>query len=208
MNFGDFIKQERKIRGWSQEKLAQKSGLTRTAINTIEQRSSNRPSHEAVVRLAKAFNIPESELFPIEGVTDIEKPNENVEDLLDRIRLAQPIQIPVYQDFRLHMGEEHTTPVEYVYLPRTSKAPKNIAAFRVTGECMEPKIENGDIVIVDSASVAESGDLVICQCEDEVICGRLKDKNGELWLQNNVEHCKINDCTRVAVITQIIKKVK
>jgi transcriptional regulator with XRE-family HTH domain len=161
--FGQVVKKHREIRSWSQSKLAQKSGLSLGQIKAIETRVSSRPSHEAVVRLAKAFNITESELYPIEGLNKDSNPykHDDFEELLTRLRLAQPLQIPVYPNFKVHAGAVHAEPVDYVYVQRITTAPENIAAFRVTGECMEPKIENGDIVIVNTERSPEAGNHVI-----------------------------------------------
>ena len=55
-DFGSNVKHIRKIRGWSQEKLAKKTGLHRTYIGSIERNERN-VSLINVERIAKALNV-------------------------------------------------------------------------------------------------------------------------------------------------------
>ena len=57
------IKELRKQRGWSQQKLADKSGLSYNAIAKIEQNSTTHSTIQTIVKLADAFNIPIDELL-------------------------------------------------------------------------------------------------------------------------------------------------
>jgi transcriptional regulator with XRE-family HTH domain len=56
------IRRLRKERGWSQEELAEKSGLHRTYVGDIERLERN-VSVDNIERLAAAFNIPVKDLF-------------------------------------------------------------------------------------------------------------------------------------------------
>jgi transcriptional regulator with XRE-family HTH domain len=56
------VKERRAARGWSQEDLAEASGLDRTYISGIERRVRN-PTIEIVERLAKALKTPASTLL-------------------------------------------------------------------------------------------------------------------------------------------------
>lgn len=50
------IKDERTHRGWSQEKLAQKAGVSLLTIGTIE-RLKNKPSVETLAQIADALDM-------------------------------------------------------------------------------------------------------------------------------------------------------
>jgi len=54
--FGDRVKKIRKQKGWSQEELANKAGLHRTYIGSIE-RSERNVSLINIEKIAKAFGI-------------------------------------------------------------------------------------------------------------------------------------------------------
>ena len=56
------LKDLRKKVGWSQQKLAEKAGLSYTVITKIEQGVAKRPSIQTMVKLADAFRISLDEL--------------------------------------------------------------------------------------------------------------------------------------------------
>ena len=51
------LKQLRKKAGWSQQKLAEKAGLSYNVITKIEQGVAKRPTIQTIVKLADAFGI-------------------------------------------------------------------------------------------------------------------------------------------------------
>jgi transcriptional regulator with XRE-family HTH domain len=56
------IKQARKKVGWSQQKLAEKAGLSLAVITKIEQGVAKRPSIQTMMKLADALEISLDEL--------------------------------------------------------------------------------------------------------------------------------------------------
>ncbi len=56
------IKQIRKKVGWSQQKLAEKAGLSLAVITKIEQGVAKRPSIQTMMKLADALGISLDEL--------------------------------------------------------------------------------------------------------------------------------------------------
>lgn len=56
------IKQVRKKVGWSQQKLAEKAGLSLAVITKIEQGVAKRPSIQTMMKLADALEISLDEL--------------------------------------------------------------------------------------------------------------------------------------------------
>ena len=57
------IKQLRKKSGWSQQKLAEKAGLSYNVITKIEQGVARRPTIQTIIKLADAFRISIDELI-------------------------------------------------------------------------------------------------------------------------------------------------
>jgi transcriptional regulator with XRE-family HTH domain len=64
--FGQRLVQLRRIKGWSQEHLAQESGLHRTYIGAVERGEQN-ISLKNISKLAHALQIPISAFFPEEA---------------------------------------------------------------------------------------------------------------------------------------------
>ena len=56
------LKQLRKKAGWSQQKLAEKAGLSFNVITKIEQGVARRPTVQTIIKLADAFRITLDEL--------------------------------------------------------------------------------------------------------------------------------------------------
>lgn len=65
--FGNRLREVRRRRGISQEKLGDLAGLDRTYVSSVE-RGRNNISLLNIARLAKALDVPIAELFPAESV--------------------------------------------------------------------------------------------------------------------------------------------
>jgi len=205
---GGKIRKLREERGWSQAQLAMKSGVARSHIALIELKKLAHPRTDVFMKLARAFNVPIEELYQAAGY-EVEMKSmrraETPEEILDKLRVAQPISVPVYGEF--HWGAAHDEPVEYVYQARVRKAGKNLEGYVVLGDCMAPKIEAGDIVIVDRDRVPEPGNIIICVFRNQVVAGRLKAVKGEVWVVNNKEKAKLDECQAAAVVVEVVKRL-
>ena len=211
ISFGERLKQLRLARGWTQGQLAQKAGLSRTAISSTEQRKSTRPSADALLKLANAFGIPAEELYEAVGYETGGKGERHVEtpeEILERLKLAQPVTIPVYSDFPVHAGEERSHMVDYIYRPRQMVARHNIEAYLVRGRCMEPKISDGDIVVVDRDVAPEEGDITLCLVNSELVIGKLQVGDREAWVENSVGRHNLKDCKASAVVIEVVKRLR
>jgi transcriptional regulator with XRE-family HTH domain len=204
-SWGLKIKEMREAKGWTQEELAQRSGLSRPHIAKIEAGGLKESYKSTVNKLARAFNLTPSELDRIiSGV--IQQRPETPEDLWERLRLASPVSVPVYEDFGLHAPGGQDL-VEYVYRART-KMPKsaNIEGFIVHGKCLEPEISDGNVVIVDRDAAMDPGDIIACIVDGRLHIGRLRQIAGELWLENNDGRYPFKDCHPVAKVIETIKR--
>ena len=56
------IKKFRKQKGWSQQKLAEKTGLSFNAITKIEQGRAEHPTLKTLIKLADVFGVSIDEL--------------------------------------------------------------------------------------------------------------------------------------------------
>jgi len=64
--FGSHLRQLRKAKGWSQERLAEECGLDRTYIGGVERGERN-VSLENIVRIATALQVTASQLLEFES---------------------------------------------------------------------------------------------------------------------------------------------
>jgi len=56
------LKELRREKGWSQQKLAEKTGLSFNAVTKIEQRLAKYPTLKTLLKLADAFGVSLDEL--------------------------------------------------------------------------------------------------------------------------------------------------
>lgn len=57
IKFGRKLKELRKKNSWSQQKLAEKAGLSYNAITKLEQEAALHPTIQTIAKLADAFGI-------------------------------------------------------------------------------------------------------------------------------------------------------
>jgi len=118
MSLGEKIKELRLEREWTQLDLAKKSGLERGYIANLEIDGIKNPSAYAFIKLAKAFKIKPEELYMASGILNIDnevhRDRETHEEILERLRLASPVSIPVYNDMPIHAGSPLEL-AEYIY---------------------------------------------------------------------------------------------
>ncbi len=61
--FDKRLKQLRKKAGWSQQKLAEKAGLSYNVITKIEQGAAKNPNIQTMIKLANAFQVSLDDLI-------------------------------------------------------------------------------------------------------------------------------------------------
>jgi len=206
------IKDLRAAREWTQAELARRAGVDRRTISYLEnQEREGRPSANVLLKLAQAFRIKPEELYQAAGYIKEAKlvaPRlETPEEILDRLRLASPQSIPVYpwSCFPFHAGDE---PLEYVYITRRKSASKNVDAYIVHGGCLEPKVNDGDVIIVDLQGAIDNGDIVACLINNEFHVLRIRKVAGDLWLENNQNKYKFEQAQEIAPVIEIVRRLK
>ena len=206
------IRELRTSRDWSQEELAKRSGVGRSYISLLETDNLGKPSADYLVRLARAFSIRPEELYQAAGyIKDARatyQPRETSEDILERLRLAHPISIPVYTEFPIQAGEG-VEPVEYVYRERNKDASKNIEGYLIHGDSMAPVVIHNDIVIVDRDGQIDKGDIVAALIDGRLYISKFRKIGGELWLENrHGSRIKFDECQMAAPVIEVIRRLK
>lgn len=79
---GELLAETRKLHGDKQADLANKLGVTISAIRSWEQEKSS-PSHETLVSICRLYNVSADYLL---GLTRIERPEEFTREELAQIR--------------------------------------------------------------------------------------------------------------------------
>lgn len=201
---GLLIKSLREKAGISQNRLSQLSGIDRAYISQLEGGKTVSISLRTARALANGLGVPADVFLKEEGITEGEVKKELPEQILERLRLAQPVAIPVYKEFPVHAGTP-IDPIDYIYIERSKVAKKNIEAYIISGNCLDPDISDGDVIIVDRDASIEHGDIAACLTEDRIVVGRLNKVGDDYWIQNSEFGIKFEDCRVSAKVIQVNK---
>ena len=164
--YSERIRELRKMRGMSQQDLANKLDLNKVAISQYE-RGVRRPSIDIVSALCDIFNVSSDYLL---GEDDMTIRIVNTDEIK---KLDSPRRIPVLG--RVAAG----IPIDAIediidWEDIAEDAPGEYFGLKIKGDSMMPRIVDGDVVIVHSQPDAESGDVVIVQINgDTATCKRL-----------------------------------
>ena len=164
--YSERIRELRKMRGMSQQDLANKLDLNKVAISQYE-RGVRRPSIDIVSALCDIFNVSSDYLL---GEDDMTIRIVNTDEIK---KLDSPRRIPVLG--RVAAG----IPIDAIediidWEDIAEDAPGEYFGLKIKGDSMMPRIADGDVVIVHSQPDAESGDVVIVQINgDTATCKRL-----------------------------------
>ena len=157
MNMGDIIKMKRVELGLTQEELAEKLGLQKSAIAKYENGRVENIKRSILKKMSELFNCSPSFLMG----------------------LTEPTRVPVYG--RVNAG----IPAEALqYIIDWEEIPADwdgeYAALKVKGDSMSPRIEDGDVIICKLTSDAESGDIVVALIngQDATVKKLIKQANG------------------------------
>ena len=175
--FGNRLREIRKSKGYTLEQLADlynsrfEAGMNKGTLSKYEN-NKQEPMISVVNNLATILCVPIDHLLNSPKNKDRKK--GVVIPVLGFVAAGIPIEA-----------------IEYVIdteeIPQEMAATGKFFGLKIKGNSMEPRIKDGDIVIVRQQEDAESGDIVIaCVNGDEATCKRLrKYKDGIELISNN-----------------------
>lgn len=159
--FKDMLKYFRMRDKLSQAELARKLGLSASTVSMYEV-GNREPDFETEEKIADFFN---TDLNTLRG-RDIEKQHVSGGavsiNVLGRVAAGIPIEAVEEIIDTEEISEDMARTGEFF-------------ALQIHGDSMEPKISDGDVVIVRQQDDAETGDIVIALVNgDDATCKRLK----------------------------------
>ena len=170
--FAERLKQLRLQHGLTQKELAKVMGVSSSAVGMWEI-GRNEPDYKTLKRLADFFKVSIDYLL---GKTDDPTPPQKRLEDYPWYRAVK--HIPVYNG--ANAGNVGSFPDGSTVL-RWIGVPKNVPAdfaIVVHGDSMEPKIHDGDIVVVSTQRPFINGELVVVIIDGEAYVKRL-------WVENN-----------------------
>lgn len=155
MTIGEYIRQKRKEAGLSAEELGKKIGKNRATIYRYENNSIEKLPTNVLIPLANALAITPGDLI---------KRNENTTFVLPSVPISpvKGIRIPILGRVVAGIPLEAIEDIEgwEEITPRMASGGE-FFALRIRGSSMEPKLVEGDVVIVRKQSTVDNGDIAI-----------------------------------------------
>ena len=177
--YSNRIRELRKNKSLSQEQLADKLGVTKQAVSQME-RGARKPSVTMLEALCDFFNVSTDYLLGKEDVTIRLVDNKDI----NRLDSPQSVRIPVFD--RVAAGiplDAIENIIDWEELSTRTVRGYEVFGLRVKGDSMQPRIVDGDVVIVRKQPDAESGDIVIVRINgDFATCKRLVKYKGGISL--------------------------
>ena len=179
MNFRTRLKQLRNEKKINQRELA---NFLKVAPSTISMYESGQrePNFEVLESLADFFNVDLNYLLG--------KSNKTTKLMLEDSQPSQGLQIPVLGTVAAGMPISAVEDIlDYEEVPQSWENQGEFFGLRFKGDSMQPKMDDGDVVIVRQQSDANSGDTVIALVNgDDATCKKLqKTENGIMLVSTN-----------------------
>ena len=145
--------------GLSAAELSRLAGISKSTIShwTKVKSGTRRLSQKNLEAIAKAFNVTVSELLIDSGISSRESTENSMYE--------KTIAIPYLQDIFVGAGMEHTnfsdySRKSYILYPKDliDRHNANVSHcyfINVKGDSMEPTINDGDLILVDTSAVSE-----------------------------------------------------
>lgn len=172
MTMAERIKERRLQMAYTQEELARKLGLQKSAIAKYENGRVENIKRSVIADMANILECSPSYLMGWDEPTPSRK--GVIINVLGRVAAGIPLEAIEDIIDTEEISEEMAKTGEFFGL-------------QINGDSMEPRMQKGDVVIVRKQEDAESGDIVIAMINgDDATCKRLrKYRDGIELISNN-----------------------
>lgn len=208
---GQLIRDARRSHEWTLKQLSEKSGVGYSYCSNIERgyvnpkRGPVTPSDDTLFALAKTLDLPTSRIHAMLGRSDdwnpVDDSRPQAELVLETIKklLSEP------EDYLRRIGEDvdmkplYSTPLSPLratagdmvrggdsgcdYDTIGDVMPHQTRGIRVTGDCMAPYYQDGDILLVRETPFAENGQKVIALVDGDALSCKVFRSSGEKYLE-------------------------
>lgn len=189
MTLGNIIKSYREENSLSMDEFSKKSNISKAYISLLEKNKHPKtgktiaPSIDCIKLAASAMDMQFDDVFNmIDGEVSINRVTTPKKDTRKGIiinvlgRVAAGIPIEAIEDI-----------IDTEEITKEMASTGDFFGLQIHGDSMEPRIAEGDVVIVRQQEYAESGDTVIALINgDDATCKRLKKyEHGIMLLSNN-----------------------
>jgi len=191
---GKRIKRLRGVLGLTQKEFAEKLGRTTRAIQRYE--SGQRSPDETTLRLIEqTFSVNPEWLREGRGEMFKPKPKSNLEFLgavpFDFVLMPVPVVQDVKAGRGLYTAMSDPSEMKLVWVPK-KYADHRVFFFRVSGDSMKPRLQDGDWVVADLDTSVHNGDLAVVELSNEEIMVKKyhKKREGYIILESYNPDCE------------------
>lgn len=184
------IKELRKLKNMTQKQLAEHLHKSESAIRMWELGKSE-PDIDTLRRIAKIFDVSLDNLIAENGSITSNRfltPEYQalVKEVAKGVKSHVPTKIPVLGDVAAGLPIEVVTDIlDYEEIsPELTKDGSEYFALRIKGDSMEPKISDGDVVIVRKQEDVDSGQIaIVCVNGENATCKKVMKQSEGILLQ-------------------------
>ena len=167
------LKELREQAGYSQYSFAEKFGVSQSTVGNWES-GTREPKFDTMQRLADFFGVSVDYLLGRESVPEgppaPSRPGSKWIPVLGKVAAGTPIE--AVEDI-----------LDYEEIDAQTAASGEYFALQIKGQSMEPKISDGDVVIVRKQDDCDSGDTAVVLVNgDEATVKRIKKEPGGIML--------------------------
>jgi len=167
MELKTLIKQKREEKRLTMKELSDKIGVSEGTISRWESGNISNMRRDKIQALSNVLGIPP------QVIMGWEEPKTNRIPVLGRV--AAGIPIDAIEEI-----------IDYEEVDDRLASLGDLFGLRIKGNSMEPRICNGDVVIVHQQTNVESGDTVIATINgDDAVCKRLYRYGDTILLRSN-----------------------
>lgn len=211
---GQRIKEERTALGWSQQRLAdeiskaKKEKITRAAVAFWETGDSKTQKPENLFAVAEVMNIRPRWLLDGTGEKfAVGKQGAEETPLVSPGDSRLPIKRALFKlsagvsgyEIEYENGESDPIFMSHKWFEKNNFRPGKLIAISVQGRSMEPKMYDGDLVIVNTESTTPKDGVVFAiNYEGEMVIKRMKRDSGQWFItSDNPDKVRFGDklCT-------------
>lgn len=219
-SFADYLDALMQRRNLRSGQVAAYAGVAHSVV--VNWRRGARPKPENLRKLADALHLDYNELMiaaghlsPSDVTSEVVSPAfpsgtmrlapEQAAQRLAELAMAGGVRQVIVQRTWAHAGEG-AEESHVVWVPPQIAAP-NIAAFEVTGNCMEPAVTPGDIVIVDLDGSPRDGNMVVVHIAGRVMVRTFDARSGALVATNGEPPIRFEDAEDIAPVRGLYKSL-
>lgn len=173
-DFAKTVRDLRKQAGLTQKQLASVLEIERSTVTSWEAGRST-PTYRMLLRIAELFRIGLDELSALpKGARLVDE--------------TQQVLLPVYgpiQAGRLGLLEFNAEPEEQRPVSKERIQGGKYVYLRITGSCMAPRFQEGDLALVRLQPEVEEGEVAVVVIDEEATLKRVFKADGQIILQGD-----------------------